>query len=248
MPKYRLLSRTSSFFLIFFISARSFGSNKASSMAEAMWHPMPPLKSLIDASSLRGSPPCMGVGSQACGSRGWVSDLSRPRWDAWLTFCCFAAHWAFSSRVGRDLPVSTMSFPFCSFYLFKSAALVLTSWDWWGGWWGVGRGDLVGGGGIWDCADLLGAPFPSWFSISSIKLLWGFRWTPISSKFVLGVYSLIKNLEFVRGVCQIYNFLFFSSSVLLFFEDELGWGCFYWRSGNEKWLGARSAFGEWNTL
>lgn len=36
MPKYLLLSRMSSFFLIFFISAISFGSNKASSMAEAM--------------------------------------------------------------------------------------------------------------------------------------------------------------------------------------------------------------------
>ena len=36
MPKYLLLSRMSSFFLTFFISAISFGSNKASSMAEAM--------------------------------------------------------------------------------------------------------------------------------------------------------------------------------------------------------------------
>ena len=35
MPKYLLLSRMSSFFLTFFISAISFGSNKASSMAEA---------------------------------------------------------------------------------------------------------------------------------------------------------------------------------------------------------------------
>ena len=36
MPKYSLLSRMSSFFLIFFISAISFESNKASSMAETM--------------------------------------------------------------------------------------------------------------------------------------------------------------------------------------------------------------------
>ena len=68
MPKYLLLSRMSSFFLTFFISAISLGSNKASFMAEAMWHPTPPLKSLIDASSRRGSPLCMGAGSHACGS------------------------------------------------------------------------------------------------------------------------------------------------------------------------------------
>ena len=55
MLKYLLLLRMSSFFLAFFISAMSFGSNRASSIAEAMWHPMPPLKSLIDASSRRGS-------------------------------------------------------------------------------------------------------------------------------------------------------------------------------------------------
>ena len=68
MPKYRLLSRMSWFFLTFFISAISFGSNKASSMAEATWHPMPPLKSLIEASFRRGSPPSMGAGSHACES------------------------------------------------------------------------------------------------------------------------------------------------------------------------------------
>ena len=36
IPKYLLLLRMSSFFLTFFISAISLGSNKASSMAEAM--------------------------------------------------------------------------------------------------------------------------------------------------------------------------------------------------------------------
>ena len=65
MPKYILLSRMRSFFLTFFISAISFGSNKASSMAEAIWHPMPLLKSLIDASSRRGSSPCIGAGNHA---------------------------------------------------------------------------------------------------------------------------------------------------------------------------------------
>ena len=170
------------FFLAFFSLAMSFGSNKASSTTEATWHPMPPLKSLIDASSLRGSPPCMGASSQACDSGGWVSDLSWPRCKVWLVFCCFAARWASFSRVGRDFPVSTMSFPFCSLRLFKSAASALTDWrGCWGGWCEAGGGDLVGGGGIWDCVDLLGALFPGWFSINSIRLLWGFLCTPISS-------------------------------------------------------------------
>ena len=32
--------------------------------AETTWHPMPPLKSLIDVSSIRGLPPSMGAGSE----------------------------------------------------------------------------------------------------------------------------------------------------------------------------------------
>ena len=70
MPKYLLQWRKTSFFLMLRSSDISFGSSKASSTVEATWHPMPLLKSLSDASSLRGSPPCMGVGSQACGSGG----------------------------------------------------------------------------------------------------------------------------------------------------------------------------------
>ena len=70
MPKYLLQLRKTSFFLMLRSSVMSFGSNKASSTAEATWYPMPPLKSLSEASSLRGSPPCIGVGSQACGSGG----------------------------------------------------------------------------------------------------------------------------------------------------------------------------------
>ena len=70
MPKYLLQLRKTSFFLMLRSLDMSFGSSKASSTAEAMWHPMPPLKSLSDASSLRGSPPCMGAGSQKCGSGG----------------------------------------------------------------------------------------------------------------------------------------------------------------------------------
>ena len=70
MPKYLLQLRKTSFFLMLRSSNMSFGSSKASSMVEASWHPMPPLNSLSDASSLRGSLSCMGAGSQACGSRG----------------------------------------------------------------------------------------------------------------------------------------------------------------------------------
>ena len=115
MPKYLLLLRMSSFFLTFFISAISLRSNKASSMAEAMWHPMSPLKSLMDASSRRGSSSCIGAGNHACGSGSWVSDLSWPC-EAWcLIFCYFAARWASSLRVGRDLQMSTTSLPFCSY-------------------------------------------------------------------------------------------------------------------------------------
>ena len=64
MPKYLLRLRKNLFFLIFLSSSISFGSNRAPSKAEATWHPMPPLKSLSDASSLKGSPLSMGAGSQ----------------------------------------------------------------------------------------------------------------------------------------------------------------------------------------
>ena len=112
-----------------------------------------------------------------------MSDLSWPRWRGWLVFCCFVARWASSSRVGRDFPASTTSFPFCSLCLFNSATSALTGWGgWWEGWWGAGGGDLVGKGGIWDCVDFSGALFPGWFSISSIRLFWGFLCIPISSR------------------------------------------------------------------
>ena len=167
MPKYLLQLRKTSFFLIFRNSVISFGSNKVSSKAEATWHPMPPLKSLSDASSLKGSSPSMGARSQAWDSGGWVFALSTPRCDTWLTFCCFAAHWASSSRVGRDLLVTTTFLPFCSFFLFRSAGSVLEGRDLGGG----GRGDLGGGGGSLGWVDFLDAPLPGWSSINSIKLL-----------------------------------------------------------------------------
>ena len=182
MPKYRLLSRTSSFFLMFFILAMSFGSNKASSMAEATWHPMPPLKSLIDASSRRSSPPCIGASNHACGSGCWESDFSWPC-SAWcLVFCCFAARWTSSSRVGRDLLVSATSLPFYSLRLFCSAALGSAGCgDGRGGWRGAEGGDLAWRGEAWDGIDFAEALFPGWASISSNKLFWGFLCIPISS-------------------------------------------------------------------
>ena len=167
MSKYLLRLRKTSFFLIFYNSVISFGSNKVSSKAEATWHSMPPLKSLSDASSLKGSPPSMGAGSQAWDSGGWVSAFSMPRCDTWLTFCNFTAHWASSSRVGRDLPVTTTSLPFCSLFLFGLAGSVLEGRDGWGG----GRGDLGGGGGSLGWVDFLDAPLPGWSSINSIRLL-----------------------------------------------------------------------------
>ena len=70
MPKYLLQLRKTLFFLIFCSSDISFGSGKASSTAKATWHLMPPLKSLSDTSSLKGSPPSIGARSQACGFEG----------------------------------------------------------------------------------------------------------------------------------------------------------------------------------
>ena len=167
MPKYLLQLRKTSFFLIFRSSDISFGSNKASSTVEETWHPMPLLKSLSNASSLRGSPPSMGAESQACDSRGWVFALSTPYCDMWLTFCCFAARWASSSRVGQDLPISTTSFPFCSLFLFGSAGLGLRGW-------GTRGGDFKGVGGSLGWVYFLSAPLPGWSFINSIKLFWGF--------------------------------------------------------------------------
>ena len=65
MPKYLLRLRKTSFLLIFCSSAISFGSNRAPSKAEATWHPILPLKSLSDASSLKGSPLSRGAEGQA---------------------------------------------------------------------------------------------------------------------------------------------------------------------------------------
>lgn len=181
MPRYLLQLRKTSFFLIFRNSAISFGSNKASFKAEATWHPIPSLKSLSNASSLKGSPPSMGARSQAWDSGGWVSALSTPSCDAWLTFCYFAA-WASSSRVGRDLPVSTTFLPFCSLFLFESTGSGLEGRDGWGG----GKWDLGGGGGSLGWMDFPNAPLPGWSSINSIRLLWDFLWIPISYDILSG--------------------------------------------------------------
>ena len=65
MPKYLLNLRKTSCLLIDCSSAISLGSNRASSKVEAMRHPSPPWKSLMDALSLKGSPLSMRAGNQA---------------------------------------------------------------------------------------------------------------------------------------------------------------------------------------
>ena len=220
MPKYLLQLRKTSFFLIFSSSDISFGSNKASSTAEATWHPMPPLKSLSDASSLRGSPPSMGTGSQACDPGGWVSAFSMPHFDTWLTFCCFAARWASSSRVGRDLPVLTTSFPFYSLFLFRSAGLGLRGW-------GAGGGDFKGVGGSLGWVYFLNAPLPGWSFINSIKLFWGFLWMPIFYDMLSGDGGWLNtsNLseEFVRSTIPSEPFSSSSSSFLSSPSSRMSW-------------------------
>ena len=166
MLKYLLVLRKTSFFLKPRSSTISLGSSRVCSRAEATWHPMPPLKSLIDMSSIRDSPPSIGVGSQAWGSGGWISPLFAPRLGAWLNFCYFAALWTSSSLVGRSLPVSTTSLPFCSLLLLRSTYSILegrVSWR-------ARKGDFDGGGGSLGWTDFPGPPLPGWFSINSIKL------------------------------------------------------------------------------
>ena len=170
MPKYLLRLRKTSFLLMFRNSAMLLGSNKASSKDEATWHPIPPLKLLIDASSFRGSPLSMGVGSQASDLEGWLPSLSTLLCDVWLTLCCLAALWISSSWAGQDLLASTTSFPFYSLFLFGSAWSGLVGKGGWGG----GRGDLGGGGGSFGCTDFSGASLSGCDSIKSIKLLWFF--------------------------------------------------------------------------
>ena len=176
MPRYLLALRKTSFFLKPRNSTMSLGSNKVCSRAEATWHPMPPLKSLIDASSIKGSPPSIGAGSQAWGFGGWISTLSTPWLETWLTFCCFAARWASSSRVGRDLPVSITSMPFCSFFLFGLACLVLKGRV---GWEARG-GDFGRGGESLGWADFPGPPL-LWMFISSGRLLGDEGWLNTSN-------------------------------------------------------------------
>src|SRR6266568_3224265 len=122
---------------------------------------MPPLKSLIEASSSRGSPPSIGAGSHACESGCGESDYSWPRVAVCLVFCCFAARWTSSSRVGRDLLASATPLPFCSLRFSCSVALGGAGCgDDRGGWRGTGGGDLAGRGETWDGTVWAGADFP----------------------------------------------------------------------------------------
>ena len=178
MPKYLLRLRKISCLLMDHSSAISLGSSKASSKVEATWHPSPPWKSLMNVLSLKGSPLSMGVGSQAWGSNVWLSLLFEPLYPAYTVFCRFAARWDSSSSVGRSLPASNTTLPFCFLFFFRSTSSVLSGKDVWGG----GGGSLGGGGRSWGWADFPGASFPGWDSIRSSKLLLDFLWIPISSK------------------------------------------------------------------
>ena len=143
MPKNLLVWRKTSLLQKPRSSTISLGSRRVYSSAKATWHPMLSLKSLIDASSIRGSPPSMGAGSHAWGSGNWLSALSAPRLEAWLDFCCFIALWASSSLEERGLPISITSLLFCSLLLLGSTCSILVGKDGWG----ARGGDLGGGGG-----------------------------------------------------------------------------------------------------
>ena len=182
MPKNILVWRKTSLLLKPRSSTIPLGSRRVCSRAEATWHPMPPLKSLIDSSSINGSPPSMGAGSHAWVSGNWLSALSTPRLGAWLTFCYFAALWAFFSLVGRGLSVSIISLPFCSLLFLGLTCSVLE------GRFGLGvrGGDLGGRDGSLGWANFPDSPFLGWLSNNSHRLLWGFLWIPISSGRFLG--------------------------------------------------------------
>ena len=143
MPKNLLVWRKTSLLLKPRNSTISLGSRKVCFKVEATWHLMPLLKSLIDTSSIRGSPPSMGAESHAWGSGNWLSALSAPWLEAWLVFCCFVTLWASSSLDGWGLPVPITFLPFYSLLFLGSTCSVLEGRVGWG----AQGGDLGGGGG-----------------------------------------------------------------------------------------------------
>ena len=156
MPKNRLVWRKTSLLLNSRNSTMSLGSRRVSSRTKATWQSMPPLKSLIDASSIRGSPPSMGDGSHASGSGSWTSPLSNPRLEAWLVLCCFDGLWASSSLKERGLPGSITFLPFDSFFLLGSTWSILEG----GGGWGARGRDLGEGGGSLGWEGFPASPLP----------------------------------------------------------------------------------------
>ena len=143
MPRNRLVWRKTSLLLNPRNSTMSLGSKRVSSRTEATWQPMPPLKSMIDASSVKGSPPSIGAGSHAWGLGNWTLPLSDPRLGAWLVLYCFDGLWTSSSLEERGLPGSITSLPFGSLLLLGSTCSILEG----GGGWGAQEGDLGRGGG-----------------------------------------------------------------------------------------------------
>ena len=156
MPKNRLVWRKTSLLLNPCNSTMSLGSRRVFSRTEATWQPMPPLKSLMDASSVRGSPLSMGAESHAWGSGSWTSPLFGPRLGAWLVLYCFDGLWASSSLKGRGLPGSIASLPFGFLLLLGSTCSILEG----GGGWGVQGGDLGGRGGSLGWEGFPASPLP----------------------------------------------------------------------------------------
>ena len=177
MPRNRLVWRKTSLLLNPRNSTMSLGCRRVSSRTEATWQPMPPLKSLIDASSVSGSPPSMGAGSHAWGSGNWTSPLSDPWLGAWPVLCCLDGLWASSSLEEWGLPGSITSLPFGSLFLLGSTCSILED----RGSWGARGGDLGGGGGSLGWEGFSASPLPGWLSSNSWRLRWGFLWIPISS-------------------------------------------------------------------
>ena len=166
MPRNHFVWRKTSLLLKPRNSTMSLGSRRVSSKAEATWQPIPPLKSLIDASFVRGLPPSMGAGSHAWGSGNWTSPLSEPRRGAWLVLCCLDGLWASSSLEERGLLGFITSLSFGSLLLLRSTCSILEG----GGGWGARGGDLGGGGGSLGWEGFPASPLPGWLSSNSWRL------------------------------------------------------------------------------
>ena len=182
MSKYLLVLRKTSFFLKPRSTTMSLGSNRVCSKAEATWHPMPPLKSLIDASSIRGLTtkhgcwePSLGPSGlnicPFCSSAGDLVDFLLFRSSLSLLFVSgtrpSSIHYVLAFLLSPPLRIS----------LFGPRGQ---------GWLRSIRGRLRWRRWKLGLSRLPKSPLPGWSSINSIRLFWGFLWMPISSGRLLG--------------------------------------------------------------